>query len=85
MTKHSPNIQNYDDLERHELKVRLRLKATEAELKQRAKQIPEEIISAALMRVVSVIVDGSAIRSVVDIVKRVGKSAFSRLFDDKET
>jgi hypothetical protein len=81
-TKPQVHIRNLADLEREERRVRQRLKTQEAELIQRVKKLPEEALSAALVRLVSVVIEGKILRAVVNFAKKVGKNAFSGFFKD---
>lgn len=84
MTKRKPHIRNIEELELHERKVLLRLKDAESEIKLRVKQLPEEIVTTAFMQLVSTVIEGKAIKTLGGILKKVGKSALSKLFEDKE-
>lgn len=84
MNKRPVIIRNLEELELHERKVRRRIKEAELELGLRMKQMPEEIVTSALMKLVSSLIEGKAIRSLAGIAKKVGKSALFKLFNDDE-
>ena len=81
MNKKELNIRNIDDLEREERKVIKRIKRQEAELGERFKQLPEEIVTTGVTRLVTAIIEGSAIKSLLDTVKKIGKNALSSLLN----
>lgn len=83
MIKRTPIIRNVEELELHERKVRRRIKDAELELGLRMKQMPEEIVTTALMKLVSSLIEGKAIKSLAGIAKKVGKSALFKLFNDE--
>lgn len=82
MTNYQPNITSLAELESAERKVRRRIKVREAELKLRVKQLPEELITTAAIKLVSGIVQGGALKTVVNLAKKVGKNVISGLFKD---
>lgn len=82
MSKRPVHITSLADLEREERLVRQRIKRQEAELLQRLTRLPSEIISSALVKLVSGIVQGNILRSVVNFAKKAGKNALSGLFKD---
>jgi hypothetical protein len=84
MNKKPVIIRNVEELELHERKVRRRIKEAELELGLRMKQMPEEIVTSALMKLVSGIIEGKTIKSLAGIAKKVGKSALFKLFNDDE-
>jgi hypothetical protein len=82
MNKRIVNISSMEDLEREERQVLRRIKKQEAEIGARMKQLPEEIITVGVIKIVSGIVEGGAIKSLVGIVKRIGKNVFSTIVND---
>ena len=82
MSRKDLNIRNIEDLEREELKVIKRIKRQEAELGERFKQLPEEVVTTGITRLVSTILEGSALKSLFNTVKKIGKSALSSLLDN---
>lgn len=82
MSKRRIQITTLSDLAREERNVRERLKQQEAELVLRVKKLPEEIITTAIIRLVSSVVKGNTLNSVVNFAKRVGKNLLSNLFKD---
>ncbi len=82
MNKRRVHITTLSDLAREERNVRERLKQQEAELVLRVKKLPEEIITTAIIRLVSSVVKGNTLNSVVNFAKRVGKNLLSNLFKD---
>jgi len=82
MSKRHVHITSLSDLEREERNVRQRLKQQEAELGLRIKKLPEEIVTAAIIRLVSSVLKGDTLNSVVNFAKKVGKNALSGLFKD---
>lgn len=84
MNKRVTNIRTIEELEVQERKVRRRIKESEMELGLRAKQLPEEIVTTALMKLVYGLIEGKAIKSLANIAKKVGKSALFKLFNDED-
>jgi len=84
MNKQRINITSLSDLQHEERKVRLRIKKQEAELMIRVKKLPEEIITTAIVKLVSGILQGNALKSVVNFAKKVGKNVLSSVFKEKE-
>ena len=82
MTKHTPNITSLAQLEQAERKVRTRIKQQEAELLQRVKKLPEELVTTAIVRLVSSVLKGATLKSIVNLAKRVGKNVVSNVFKD---
>lgn len=82
MNKKELNIRNTEDLEREERKVIKRIKRQEAELGERFRQLPEEVVTTGVTKIVSSLVEGSALRSLLNTVKKIGKSALSSLLDN---
>ena len=83
MTKRLITITNAEELEREERRVIKRLKKQEAELAVRIKQLPEEVITVGVVKLVSGIVEGGALKSVINIIKKIGKSIFSSILKDQ--
>ncbi|MBL7931753.1 MAG: hypothetical protein JNL60_07625 [Bacteroidia bacterium] len=81
MNKKELNIRNIEDLEREERKVIKRIKRQEAELGERFKQLPEEIVTTGVTRLVTAIIEGSALKSLLDTAKKIGKNALSSLLN----
>ena len=83
MTKRLITITNAEELEREERRVIKRLKKQEAELAVRIKQLPEEVITVGVVKLVSGIVEGGALKSVINIIKKIGTSIFSSILKDQ--
>ncbi len=83
MTKRLITITNAEELEREERRVIKRLKKQEAELAVRIKQLPEEVITVGVVKLVSGIVEGGALKSVIIIIKKIGTSIFSSILKDQ--
>ena len=84
MSKRPVNITSLAQLETEERLVRKRIKRNEKELLNRAKQLPEEVLTSMALKLVSGIIKGGAVKSVVAIAKKVGKNVLSSLFKDVE-
>ena len=83
MTKRIINITNIEELEREERRVIKRLKKQEAELAVRIKQLPEEVITVGVVKLVSGIVEGGALKSLINIIKKIGTNIFSSIIKDQ--
>lgn len=81
MSKKEISIHNLEDLEREERRVIKRIKRQEVELGQRFKQLPEEVVTTGIIKLVESLLEGAALTSLVNTVKKVGKSVFSSLLD----
>ena len=77
-------INNLEDLQREERRVMKRIKKHEIELVGRVKQLPEQIITVGATKVITGIVEGSALKSIVSVIKRIGKTIFSSLVKEVE-
>lgn len=82
MSREKVNISNLAELEQEERRVRKRIKKNEAELLQRVKKLPEEIVTSAIVKLVSGILEGNALKSVVNFAKKVGKNVLSGFFKE---
>lgn len=82
MNRKELNIRNMDDLEREERRVIKRIKRQEVELGERFKQLPEEVVTTGLIKLVTTILEGSALKSLLNTVKKIGKNALSSLLDN---
>jgi hypothetical protein len=82
MSKHIVNITSLSDLRSEERRVRMRIKKQEAELLVRMKQLPEEVITTAAVKLVSAVMQGNALKTLVNFAKKVGKNVLSSLFKD---
>ena len=85
MTKGRPHIKTIQELELYERQVRMRLKETESEIRVRVKQVPEELVSAALIKFIAIVIEGKAIKTLAGLLKKVSKSTFLKLFGDQES
>lgn len=83
MTKRIVTITNVEELEREERRVIKRLKKQEAELAVRIKQLPEEVITVGVVKLVSGIVEGGALKSLINIIKKIGTNIFSSILKDQ--
>ena len=83
MTKRIITITNTEELEREERRVIKRLKKQEAELAVRIKQLPEEVITVGVVKLVSGIVEGGALKSLINIIKKIGTNIFSSIIKDQ--
>ncbi len=81
MSKKEININNLEDLEREERRVIKRIRRQETELGQRFKQLPEEVVTTGIIKLVESLLEGAALTSLVNTVKKVGKSVVSSLLD----
>ena len=83
MNKQQRNITSPEELEQEERRVRLRIRKREAELMLRMKKLPEEVVAAAAVSLISGILEGQTLKTIVNYAKKLGKTLISRLF--KET
>jgi len=75
----------YADLEREELRVRKRIKKHEAELQERIKKLPEEIITVGVTKTITGLISGNFMKTMGSVFKGVvsyffGKSEKGGLF-----
>ena len=84
MNKRNINITCLEDLEREERRVIRRIKKQEVELASRMKRLPEEVITVGVIKVVTGVLEGGALRSLMNIIKKIGKSIFSALTKDQD-
>lgn len=84
MSKRNVTIGSLEELEIEERKVRKRLKKQEADLLGRVKQLPEEVVTVAAIKLISGIMQGGALKSLIAIAKKIGKNVFSTLMKDAE-
>ena len=84
MSKRKVTIGSLEELEIEERKVRKRLKKQELDLLGRVKQLPEEVVTVAAIKLISGIVQGGALKSLIAIAKKIGKNVFSTLMKDTE-
>lgn len=84
MSKRKVTIGSLEELEIEERKVRKRLKKQEADLLGRVKQLPEEVVTVAAIKLISGIMQGGALKSLIAIAKKIGKNVFSTLMKDAE-
>lgn len=82
MSKRKLNISSLAELEAEEREVRKRLKQQEVELSMRIKKLPEELVTTAIVRLISTIVKGNTLKSTINFAKRVGKQVFSNVLKD---
>jgi hypothetical protein len=82
MNKRDINISTIEDLEREEVRVMRRIRKQEVELVSRMKQLPEEIVTAGAVKIISSVVEGSALRSIMNTVKKIGKNIISTIMDN---
>jgi len=78
--KHNITITSLDELENEECRVRLRIKKQETELALRVQKIPEEIVTTAIVKLVSGIIQGNGLKGLVNFAKKVGKNVLSNVF-----
>ncbi len=76
--KNKYNINSYSDLEREELRVRKRLKKSEAEIQTRFKQLPEAIITTGITKLVTGIINGSFFHSATSIFQSLKAYFFNK-------
>ena len=82
MSRRTINITSLSELENEERKVRQRIKKNEAELMLRVKKLPEELMTNAIIKLVSSVLEGNTLKSLVNFAKRVGKNLVSNFFKD---
>jgi hypothetical protein len=76
MMKTNYAINNFADLEREEMRVKMRLKNQETAIKVKLKTLPEEIVKTGITRLVTGILNGNIFDSAISIIKTIG-AAFS--------
>ncbi|WP_317898388.1 hypothetical protein [Aurantibacillus circumpalustris] len=82
MSKQNVNITSLAELEQQERLVRTRIKLQEIELSSRIKKLPEELVATAVIGLVSSALKGTALKSLINFAKRVGKNVFSNILKD---
>lgn len=80
MTKRSVNISSLAELQTEERRVRQRIRTQEAELFLRVKKLPEEIVTAAIVKLISAVIKGNMLKSLINFAKNAGKRAFFSSF-----
>lgn len=68
------NINSYSDLENEERRIKKRLISQEEVLKIKLKTLPEELVASGITKLVTDILNGEALRSVISVVKVIGSS-----------
>jgi hypothetical protein len=82
MSKRKLNISTLAELESEEREVRRRIKQQEVDLSARVKKLPEELVTTAVVRLISTVVKGNTLKSAINFAKRVGKNVFSNVLKD---
>ena len=72
--KHNNPITNFSDLEREEIRIKMRLNKQEEALKVKLKTLPEEIVTAGISKVITGVLSGNLFSSALSIIKTVGSS-----------
>lgn len=70
--KHNNPITNFSDLEREEIRIKMRLKKQEEAIKLKLKTLPEEIITAGISKVITGVLSGNFLNTGISIIKTVG-------------
>ena len=76
--KNNTTITCYADLEREELRVRKRLKKQEAELQQRIKRLPEEIVTIGVTKAITGVISGNFMKTATSIFRNVVSYFFGK-------
>lgn len=76
--KNDPKITCFADLEKEEIRVRKRIRKQEEELQQRLRQLPEEIVTVGVAKVVTGIVSGNLLKTGIRILKKMASYFFSK-------
>jgi hypothetical protein len=66
------NINEFADLEREEIRVKMRLKKQEEVIKLKLKTLPEEIVTTGITKIVTGILNGDIFKTASSIFKTVG-------------
>lgn len=82
MSKPKINITSLAELEHEERMLRKRIKLQETELAIRVKKLPEELVTTAIIKLISSAVKGDALKTVLSFAKKVGKNVFSNILKD---
>lgn len=72
--KHNYPITNFSDLEREEIRIKMRLKKQEEALKLKLKTLPEEIVTAGASKLITGILSGNFLNTAFSIIKTVGSA-----------
>lgn len=81
--KNNTTITCFADLDREETRVKKRIKKQEEALKIKFKSLPEEIVTTGITKLVTGIINGDVVRSIISIVKTIG-AVFTSSKNDKE-
>ncbi|MDF2450164.1 MAG: hypothetical protein K0R26_2668 [Bacteroidota bacterium] len=65
----SNSISTYADLEREEIRIKLRLKTQEDAIKTQLKNLPEELLSAGIVKMIGGFLNGNFVNSAVSVIK----------------
>ncbi|MCD6018658.1 MAG: hypothetical protein K0S53_1779 [Bacteroidetes bacterium] len=72
--KHNYPINNFSDLEREEIRLKMRLKKQEEVIKIKLKTLPEEIVTAGASKLITGVLSGNFLNTAISIIKTVGSS-----------
>ncbi|PBQ33050.1 hypothetical protein CNR22_15110 [Sphingobacteriaceae bacterium] len=81
MNKRQVIITSLSELETEERRVRQRIKKQEAELMLRVKKLPEELVSTAVVKVVSGLISGDTAKTVMGFIKKIAGNLISNIFE----
>lgn len=74
----SRNISTISDLKREERKVRSRIKNHELEIAEKFKQLPEEIVTGAVMKIVATVSSSNIIGNSLNFIHKISDKIFSK-------
>jgi hypothetical protein len=72
--KHNYPINNFSDLEREEIRIKMRLKKQEELIKIKLKTLPEEIVTAGASKLITGVLSGNFLSTAISIIKTVGSA-----------
>ncbi len=72
------NISCIYDLKREERKVRSRIRNHESEIAERFKKLPEEIVTVAVLKVVSAVSSSDIVNNSLNYIHKITDKLFSR-------
>lgn len=81
MSKRQVNITSLAELETEERRVRQRIKRQEVELLQCTKRLPEELVSTAVVKVVSGLISGNTAKTVIGFIKKIANNLIANIFE----
>jgi hypothetical protein len=80
MNKRPLNITSLAELEQEEQRVRRRIRQRERELIARSQKLPEEMLTAGVVQLISAVAEGHIFRRILRWIRKTGQAAFFEKF-----